>query len=99
MRTIRSTFVLLVAFAMLALLAASASAGPGPLKAPTVRKQTPTPVPASVIVLKTAAMLPGAAYPWVQPHFVRAGGVMLASLPHAIRPSTTTQPPARIRIG
>ena len=99
MRTIRLTCVLLVAFAMLARLAASASAGPGPRKAPTVRKQTPTPVPASAIVPKTAAMLPGAVYPWVQPHFVRVGGVLLASPLHAIRLSTTTQPPAWIRIG
>jgi hypothetical protein len=99
MRTIRLTFVLLAAFVTLALLAASASAGPGPSKAPTVRKQIPTPVPASAIVPKTLAMLPGAAYPWVQPHFVRVGGVTLARLPHAVRLSTTTQPPAGSHIG
>lgn len=99
MRTIRLTFVVLVAFATLALLAASAAAGPGPARSPTVRKQVPTPVPASAIVAKTAAMLPGAAYPWVQPHFTRVGDVTLATLPHAIRLSTATQLPASIRIG
>lgn len=99
MRTIRLTFVLLVAFATLALLAASASAGPGPVRPPTVRKQIPTPVPASITVPKTTAMLPGAGYPWVQPHFVRIGGVTLAILPRAIRLSTTTQPFASIHIG
>ena len=99
MRTIRLTFVLLVAFATLALLAASAAAGPGPVKTPPVRKQITTPVPASAVVPKTAAMLPGAVYPWVQPHFVRVGGVRLAILPHAIHLATTTQPPAWIHIG
>lgn len=100
MRTIRLTCVLLVAFATFALLAASAAAGPGPRgPTPTLRKQTTTPVPASAVVPKTVAMLPGAAYPWLQPHFVRVGGVSLAILPRTIRLSTMTQPPASIHIG
>src|SRR5581483_4675577 len=98
MRTIRPTLVLAVAVVVLALLAAAAAAMPAPVRPPTVRHAT-TPVPASALVPKTAAMLPGAAYPWVEPHFVRTGGVTLAILPHAIRLSTMTQPPAAIRIG
>ena len=100
MRTIRLTLVLLVAFATLAVLAASAAGGLGPRgPSPTVRDQTAAPVPASAIVRKTAAMLPGSTYPWVQPHWVRVGGVSLASLPRSIRLSTTTQPPEWIHIG
>lgn len=65
----------------------------------TVRKQATTPVPASAFVPKTAAMLAGSTYLWVQPHWVLVDGVSLPTLPRTIRLSTITQPPAWIRIG
>lgn len=99
MRTIRRSFVLLVAFAAVALFSASTAAGLSPRgPGPTVRTQTTAPIPASAIVPKTAAMLGGSAYPWVQPYWVHVGGVSLARLPHAVRLSTGTQPPAWIPI-
>src|SRR5512133_877498 len=100
MRTIHLTFVLLVAFATLALLADAAAAGPGPRRPSlTVSKPTTTPIPASAIVPKTAAVLAGSTYPWVQPHWIRVGGMSLAILPRTIRLSTITQPPMMIHIG
>ncbi|HUZ15405.1 MAG TPA: hypothetical protein VMU72_04410 [Gaiellaceae bacterium] len=51
------------------------------------------PVPAAAPVVKTAVMLPGSAYPWVQPVWRTVNGVVVVTLPRVIG-SANTQPPA-----
>jgi len=97
MRRRCAVLMLLVACGAPALLAPVAAAGPGPARRPIVTSPA-TPLPtASALVVKTTAMLPGAAYPWVQPVWATVG--------HALRPTVrlvpaghSTQPPATIRI-
>ena len=96
MRTKRLMLVFLVAFATFASYVAAAAAGPGPYWPPRTTHAT-KPVPASVIVPKTVAMLPGAAYQWLQPTWARVGSASLPTLPRAIG-AGTTQPPAWIPI-
>jgi hypothetical protein len=52
-----------------------------------------SPARATVPVVKTAAMLPGAAYPWVQPVWRTVHGVVIVTLPRVIV-TANTQPPA-----
>ena len=96
MRTKRLMLVFLVAFATFASYAAVAAAGPGPYWPPRTTHAT-KPVPASVIVPKTVATLPGGTYSWSQPIWVRVGGVSMPTLSHATH-AGTTQPPAWIPI-
>jgi len=98
MRTKHPMLVLLVAFATFVSCVATAAAWPGPRWPipPRTTHVTKT-VPASVIVPKTAAMLPGAAYPWVQPTWIHVGGVLMPTVSRAM-PAGTTQPPAWIPI-
>ncbi len=92
MRTKRLMFVLVVAFATLA-YASVAAAESGPIRPPHKTTPVTKQVPASAIVPKTVAMLPGANYPWVQPIWTRVDGVLLPVLPHRIQVAFT-QPPA-----
>lgn len=52
-----------------------------------------TPAPAAAPVPKTAATLPGAMYPWVQPVWQTIDGVVVVTLPPTIA-TAGTQPPA-----
>jgi len=88
MRTKLVLLVLLVAFAALALVVSTAAARPGPRRPPQ-----PTTPRAAKPVPKTAAMLPGSAYPWVQPVWRTVHGVVVVTLPRVIG-SANTQPPA-----
>ena len=98
MRTMRSLLVPLVAFAALALAALAAAGTVARWPVPQQATHTAKPVPAPAFVVTTASRLPGAAYPWVQPVWVRVGGVTLPTVPHTAG-ATSTQPPARIAIG
>ncbi len=51
------------------------------------------PARAPVPVAKTAVMLPGSAYPWVQPVWQTVHGVVVVTLPRTIA-TANTQPPA-----
>ena len=94
MRTKPVLVVLLVAFAALAVLIGSAVAAPGHRHLmPTTTTPAAKPVPAAELVPKTAAMLPGSAYPWVQPSWQTVHGVTVVALPRAIA-TANTQPPA-----
>jgi hypothetical protein len=98
MRTKRLMLVFLVAFATFASFVAAAAAGPGPhWPIPPRTTHATKPVPASVIVPKTVATLPGGTYSWSQPIWVRVGGVSMPTLSHATH-AGTTQPPAWIPI-
>jgi len=88
MRTKLVPLVLLVALAAFALVVSPAAARPGPRHPPpTTATHAAKPVP------KTAAMLPGSAYPWVQPVWRTVNGVVVVTLPRTIG-SANTQPPA-----
>ena len=94
MRTKPVLLVLLVALAALAVFVTTAAAAPGPrLRGLTLTTPAATPVPAAALVAKTAAMLGGSAYPWVQPIWQTADGVVVVTLPRTIA-TTNTQPPA-----
>jgi hypothetical protein len=94
----RLLLVLVVAFATLAFGALLATAAPGPRWPKPVTTPATKPLPAAVIAPKSAAMLSGSSYPWVQPKWVRVHGVTLPILPLAIVVGTV-QPPASIPIG
>lgn len=99
MRTKLVLLVLLVAFAALALVVGTAAAAPG--RGGLLLRTTTSaakPVPAADLVAKTAAMLPGSAYPWVQPVFQTAHGVVVVTLPRTIV-TANTQPPAWVLSG
>ena len=94
MRTKLVLLVLLVAFAALALVVSTAAARPGPRRPPQpTTPRAAKPVPAADLVAKTPAMLPGSAYPWVQPVWRTVNGVVVVTLPRTIG-SANTQPPA-----
>jgi hypothetical protein len=93
MRCNRLAMTFAVALAVLLVPASVAAAGPG-LQWPRHFVPVLPKVPASTLVVKTAAMLPGANYPWVQPLFVRG----LTTLRADIRVPAWTQPPASIPI-
>jgi hypothetical protein len=94
MRTKPVLLVLLVAFAALVLLVGSAAAAPGHRHLmPTTTTPAAQPVPAADLVPKTAAMLPGSAYPWVQPSWQTLASVTIVTLPETIA-TANTQPPA-----
>jgi hypothetical protein len=94
MRTKLVSLVLLVALAALTLpVSAAAAPGRGGLLHRTTTSAA-KPVPAADLVAKSAAMLPGSAYPWVQPVFQTAHGVVVVTLPR-----TNTQPPAWVLSG
>lgn len=52
-----------------------------------------TPAPAAAPATKTAAMLPGGTYPWVQPIWQTVNGVVVVTLPQTTG-TADTQPPA-----
>jgi hypothetical protein len=90
----RTKLVLLGAFAALVLLVDTAAAAPG--RGPRLSTATTPaakPVPAADLVPKTTAMLPGAAYPWVQPIWQTVDGVVVVTLPRTVA-TANTQPPA-----
>ena len=94
MRCYRQVMTLVVATVAALVLASVGAAGPGPQWPRPQQHVAPTPkVPALALVVKTAAMLPGADYPWVQPLFIGA----YPKLPADIRVQWT-QPPATIPI-
>jgi hypothetical protein len=81
MRT-KPLLVLLVALAALTVFVTTAAAAPGPR--PRYLRPTTTvekPIPAADIVVKTAAMLGGSAYPWVQPMWQTVDGVVVVTVP------------------
>lgn len=92
MRSYRLVVALAAAFAAVLVFASAVAAGPAPTwpapKAPAAPK-----VPASALVVKTAAMLPSAGYPWVQPLFLGGRPTLRAHM--TVR---STQPPAAIPI-
>jgi hypothetical protein len=85
--------VLLVAFAALALEVNTATALVGPRHRLPATTRAATPVPAADRVPKTAAMLAGSAYPWVQPVWQTVHGVVVVKPPRTIV-TANTQPPA-----
>ena len=97
MRTMRSLLVLLVAFAALAVAAAAVAGTVARWPVPQSTAHTAKPAVTPAVVLPTAATLPAATYPWVQPVWTRVGAVTLPALPRATG-ATTTQPPAWIAI-
>jgi hypothetical protein len=92
MRT-KLLLVLLVALVALTVFVTTAAAAPGPrLRGLTIT--TPAePIPAAAVVPKTAAMLGGSAYPWVQPVWQSLDGVVIVKLPQTIV-TAYTQPSA-----
>jgi hypothetical protein len=93
MRT-KLVLLVLVALAALAVFVTTAAAAPGPrLRGLVPTPPAPKPVPAAALVPKTAAMLPGSAYPWVQPIWQTIDGVVVVTLPRTIA-TANTQPPA-----
>jgi hypothetical protein len=95
MRATRAALVLSVLLSALAIVSAAPSMI---FPVTTQSKPTPPPIPASVIVPKTAAMLPCADYPWAQPTWVRVGGMTIPRVVHYAGASSA-QPPAWIAIG
>ena len=94
MRTKPVLLVLLVALAALTVLVTTAAAAPGPrLRGLTITTTAAKPVPAAALVPKTAAMLAGSAYPWVQPVWRTVHGVVIVTLPRTVA-TVSTQPPA-----
>ena len=77
MRTPRAVSLLLVALATAAILASVAGAG-----------RAPQPTAA----VKTAATLPCASYPWVQPSWITRGGTSLPVLPAVTQTQATGLP-------
>ena len=92
MRTKPVLLVLLVALAALTVLVTTAVAAPGPReRGLTIKTPPATPIPASVLVPKTAAMLAGSTYPWVQPMWQTVHGVIVVTVPQTTT-AVSTQP-------
>jgi hypothetical protein len=90
MRSYRLVVALAAALSALLVFASTAAAGPAPMWPVTTAPPVPK-APASALVVKTAAMLPAAGYPWVQPLFLGAYPTLRAHI-HV----SSTQPPATI---
>ena len=91
-RTVRLGLAVLMMLALSASVAAALPVYPRPATSPA----TPA-IPAGVVVVKTAASLPGATYRWVQPRWIKVGGGTLVTVP-TVAASRWVQPPVWIPI-
>ena len=95
-RTVRLLLLALAIYAIAAVSAVSAAAALAPSRTQPLRTTVVPPAPAAVVV-KTAAVLPGASYPWVYPVWTGTGVVTRLGTTASLG-DAPVQPPAWIPI-